>query len=267
MRRVACDNRPVSPAATRVRPDPTTVGAADEARAALVELTGVAEADEVGEHLGHRLEGDRVVTHLFACERPGYRGWQWSVTVVRAARAKSVTVNDVVLLPGDDAVVAPAWVPWRERLQPGDLSPGDLLPVEDDDPRLVSGSFVGDEPADAVREVTREVGLGRERVLSLEGRDEAAQRWYVSDQGPEAPVAKSAPAACRTCGFMVLLSGPLSGMFGVCANAHANSDGRVVSFDHGCGAHSAARLSRKQQPRPVPPPSLDELDGSDVESF
>ena len=27
-------------------------------------------------------------------------------------------------------------------------------------------------------------------------------------------------------------------MFGVCTNAFSPSDGKVVSYDHGCGAHS-----------------------------
>jgi Protein of unknown function (DUF3027) len=27
-------------------------------------------------------------------------------------------------------------------------------------------------------------------------------------------------------------------MFGVCGNVYAPDDGRVVSLDHGCGAHS-----------------------------
>ena len=65
------------------------------------------------------------------------RGWQWAVTVARASRQRQVTVDEVVLMPGDEAIVAPAWVPYKERVQPGDLSPGDLLPVDDDDPRLV----------------------------------------------------------------------------------------------------------------------------------
>lgn len=245
------------PAAGRAgRPDAVVLGAVEQARAALLEEAGDAE---IGAHLGARVEGERVATHTFACERPGYRGWQWSVTVVRASRAKTVTVSEVVLVPGPEAIVAPPWVPWRDRIKPGDLSPGDLLPAEEDDPRLVSGSFVGDEPEDAWREVSREVGLGRERVLSLQGRDEAAQRWYVSDQGPQHPVAQSAPGPCRTCGFLVRLAGPLSGMFGVCANAYANSDGRVVSFDHGCGAHSSARLGRRHQVPALPEPTVDNL--------
>ncbi len=244
--------------------DSVSVEAVDAARDAL--LLSIDAAD-IGEHLGFLVEGERVVTHHFACNRRGYRGWRWSVTLARASRQKTVTVDEVVLIPGDDAIVAPEWVPYRERIQPGDLSPGDILPTDEDDPRLVSGSFVGDEDDDAVREVSREVGLGRSRVLSLEGRDEVAQRWYDGDQGPEAPIAQSAPANCRTCGFLVRLQGPLSGMFGVCANSFANDDGRAVSFDHGCGAHSEAQLSRKHQPVSLPDPVLDTISWDEVDRF
>jgi hypothetical protein len=43
-----------------------------------------------------------------------------------------------------------------------------------------------------------------------------------------------------TCGFLVRLEGSLGRVFGVCANEFAPDDGRVVSLDHGCGAHSEA---------------------------
>lgn len=252
--------------ARSVRPDTVGVGAVDVALEALTELVG---REDVGEHLGHRSEDERVTTHFFACARAGYRGWRWSVTLARASRQKTVTVDEVVLLPGDDALVAPPWVPWRERLQPGDLSPGDLLPVEEDDPRLVPGYLADDEiiDEDSVREVSDEVGLGRARVLSLEGRDLAAQRWYDGSHGPEAPIAQSAPEPCRTCGFLVRLAGPLSQVFGVCANAQANDDGRVVSFDHGCGAHSEVRLHKRNLPEPLPDPVLDTLTWDDLEKF
>ncbi len=104
-------------------------------------------------------EGDRLVTHYFDCTLPGYRGWRWSVTVARAPRAKQVTVCETVLLPGDDALLAPVWVPWQERLQPGDLGVGDLLPTRADDDRLVPGYVLSDDPA--VEEVGWELGLGR----------------------------------------------------------------------------------------------------------
>ena len=260
------DNSPVMTAARAPKPDAVAVAAAEQARETLLEL---ADASDVGEHLGHVVEDERVVTHLFACTRPGYRGWRWSVTVARAARAKTVTVDEVVLLPGDDAVIAPAWVPWRERIKPGDLSPGDLLPTDEDDPRLVPGYTAGDEIVDetSVRAVVDDLALGRRRVLSLEGRDLAAQRWYDGSHGPEAPIVESAPGRCVSCGFLVRLAGPLSRVFGVCANAYANDDGRVVSFDHGCGAHSEAKLSKKNLPQPLPEPVLDTLSWDDLEEF
>jgi hypothetical protein len=82
-----------------------------------------------------------------------------------------------------------------------------------------------------------EVGFGRRRVLSMFGRDDAAQRWHDGDFGPEAPMARATKRACRDCGFMVPLAGALGVMFGVCCNAMA-ADGRVVDFNYGCGAHS-----------------------------
>jgi DUF3027 family protein len=253
----------------RTKSDAAAVAAVDAARSALLQEV---DAAAVGEHLGHVLEGERLVTHLFACELPGYVGWRWSVTVARAPRQKVVTVDEVVLVPGAEAIVAPEWVPYRERIKPGDLSPGDLLPVDDDDPRLVPTYLVGDDPLDAdekaqVRAVARELGLGRLRTLSLEGRELAAQRWYDGSHGPDAPIAQSAPASCGSCGFLVRLAGPLSQLFGVCANAYANDDGRVVSFDHGCGAHSEARLSKRNLPQPLPEPALDTLGWEDLETF
>jgi hypothetical protein len=256
--------------ARRGKADSALVAAVDDARAALLE--DVDDAADVGEHLGAFADGERVVTHLFACERKGYVGWRWSVTVTRATRQKAVTVDEVVLVPGEEAIVAPAWVPYRERIKPGDLSPGDLLPVSDEDPRLVPTYSFGDDPLDSddktqVRQVAQDLGLGRVRTLSVEGRELAAQRWYDGDGGPDSPLAQSAPQQCRTCGFLMRISGPLSETFGVCANGDANDDGRVVSIDHGCGAHSEVRLARKHEPQPLPDPVFDTLTVDEVESF
>jgi hypothetical protein len=265
----APDDAPAAAKAPRAKADSVAVKASEEARAALVADVGAAD---VGDYLGHVVEGERLVSHLFAATRRGYVGWHWSVTVARASRQKHVTVDEVVLVPGDGAIVAPEWVPYKERIQPGDLSPGDLLPVEDDDPRLVPTYSFGDDPLDAddkaqVRRVALDLGLGRVRTLSVEGRDEAAERWYSGDGGPESPLATSAPDSCTTCGFLVRIAGPLSEMFGVCANGNANDDGRVVSFDHGCGAHSEVRLAKKHEPQPMPDHVLDTIATDEFESF
>jgi len=216
------------------------------------------EADRgaVGEHLAVVAEGVRTATHYFACRSKGYRGWRWAVTVARAPRARHATVSEVVLLPGPDAVLAPAWVPWAERIAPGDLGAADALPYREDDPYLVEGyAAVGEEVVDEV--ATWELGLGRARVLSPEGRDAAATRWYLGDRGPTADEAVSAAAPCSTCGYWLSLAGPLRQVFGVCANEWSPSDGRVVSVDHGCGAHSETDVERLE-PQPLPSPVLDE---------
>lgn len=239
---------------------------ADLARAAAVEMAG---ADAVGPHLGIVAEMAAVHTHFFGCLLSGYPGWRWAVTLV-ALDDDTPTIDEVVLLPGEEAITAPAWVPWRERIRPGDLSPGDLLPVDEDDPRLVPGYFAVDEeyPVDRAlaRALDQEVGLGRSRVLSVDGRDQAAQRWYEGDRGPAVPLAQSAPGRCGQCGFLLRLAGPMSTMFGVCANAFANDDGRVVSLDHGCGAHSEAQLRKKQLPAPLSDPVFDSV-SEDLETF
>ena len=64
--------------------------------------------------------------------------------MTRASRAKFVTLDETVLLPGPDALLAPEWVPWSERLRPGDMGPGDLLPTEAEDLRLEPG-YAGEE--------------------------------------------------------------------------------------------------------------------------
>ena len=212
--------------------DPACVAAVDVARAAAIEVAGPA----VGDHLGVEVDDALVVTHSFATTEKAYTGWRWAVTVARADGADEVTVDEVVLLPGTGALVSPPWVPWAERIQPGDLSPGDLLPPPPGDPRLVPS--YADPDAELADEVHWELGLGRPRVLSLDGRADAAERWYDGDRGPTAPIAKSAPAQCGDCGFLVQLGGSMRQLFGVCANEYAPDDGRVVSHDHGCGAHS-----------------------------
>jgi hypothetical protein len=216
--------------------DTMLAAAIEVARAAAVEVGGV----HVGDHVVAHAEGDRVVTHAFMSTTPGYTGWYWAVTLARPPRGKTPTVAEVVLLPGSDALLAPAWVPWHERLQPGDLGPGDLLPTDPADPRIVPTYVHSDDPA--VEAVAYELGLGRKRVMSREGRLDAAERWYAGDGGPDTAMARQAPAQCGTCGFLLPLAGSLSAGFGVCGNDVTPVDGRVVSVEYGCGAHSEAKV-------------------------
>lgn len=214
--------------------DAVLLGAVDLARAAAEEIAG---PGEVGPHLAVLGESERLVTHYFDSLAKGYHGWRWAVTVARAPRARVATICEAELLPGDGALLAPEWVPWADRLRPGDLGPSDTLPYQDEDPRLEPGyTATSDEDADAM--AIYEFGLGRSRVLSPEGRDEAATRWYEGDHGPKAPSATATRGQCSTCGFLLRIDGSLRTVFGVCANEWSPDDGRVVSMDHGCGAHS-----------------------------
>lgn len=246
----------------------------------------------VGEHVEVVVEGDRVVTHLFECKEFGYRGWRWAVTVARASRAKVVTLDETVLLPGPDALLAPEWVPWSERLRPGDMGPGDLLPTDAEDLRLEPGYSGEEEPppnsvfseemaelAEAedaevtagspaelpaapavpargsIAALADELGMRRARVLSRYGLHAAADRWEES-HGAKTAMAQAAPAACVSCGFLAPIGGSLGQAFGVCANEFGPADGHVVSLAYGCGGHSEAAV----MPTPSRPaaPVLDE---------
>ena len=238
-------------------PDQVCAEAVDLARQALIDDVGISPR-LVGEYLGAEAAGDRVVIQFFESLDPAYAGWRWAVTLARAPRSKTVTVDESVLLPGPGALLAPAWVPWQDRLRPGDVGIGDLLPASADDERLVplvvleGDDAVSDwfaprtdaEDADAGPGEPSELPApGRARVLSAYGRDDTADRWYETDHGPRTPLSHAAPAKCVSCGFFVPLSGGLGRLFGACGNAFAPDDGRVVSADHGCGAHSEAVLT------------------------
>ena len=167
------------------------------------------------------------------CKEPGYRGWRWAVTVARASRAKIVTLDETVLLPGPDALLAPEWVPWSERLRPGDMGPGDLLPTEADDLRLEPGYSGEDEPPPnsvvseewpsgrgrgrrrhgraasrrgTIGAVAEELGMGRARVLSRYGLHAAADRWE-EQFGPKTPWRRRRPRPASACGFLVPIGG------------------------------------------------------------
>lgn len=214
---------------------------------------------DVGEHLGYTVYADRLVAHQFACTARGYRGWAWTVTLSRVPRARTATVCEAVLLPGDDAILAPDWLPWDERVRPGDIGPGDVLPFRADDPRLEPGwTPTGDPELDEV--AIDELALARARVLSPVGLTEAAERWYRGRQGPATAGSVASAEGCLTCGFLVPLQGRLGTVFGVCANEWSPDDGKIVALEHGCGAHSQTDVEARPSEWPEPLPSAEVLD-------
>lgn len=199
--------------------------AVDVARAALEELGEGA----VGEHVGVQALGRNVATHRFAADVPGYSGWEWNAVLACASGSRHVTVNEVALVPAPtgEALQAPEWVPWVDRILPGDLGPGDVMPPAPDDERLT------DDP----REAAVVKGRDTKRLLSRRGLDDALRRWRTGDFGPTSEFAEKATLHCSSCAFYLPVGEPAGANFGVCANEFS-ADGHVVHATYGCGAHS-----------------------------
>lgn len=155
------------------KPDAVLAAAVDVARAA---VEGIAKASEIGEHLAARTEGDRVVTHLFESRLPGYLGWQWYAVLTRNSRSKVITVNELGLLPSEDSILAPEWVPWAERVRPEDAReedvPGDAV-AGDSAPEGRDAEENADEEADAEENAAAAAG-GIPAAASHTDQDEAA---------------------------------------------------------------------------------------------
>lgn len=234
-----------------VKKDAVLEDAVDVARAG---AEAVAYPRPVGEHVGFEMVSERLATHYFASTDAGYVGWCWAVTVARVPRGRVATVCEVDMTPREGALLAPEWVPWEERLRPSDISRDDVLPYKADDERLEQG--FEDTSEDPDLPVVRELGLGRPRVLSQEGIDQAAKRWYESDRGPKS--GRRPRNTCSSCGFLMKMSGGMRAMFGVCANEWATDDGAVVSLDHTCGSHSETDVPKNGTAWPVRPSRVNE---------
>jgi hypothetical protein len=210
--------------------------------AALARSAAIEDAknqDYVGELLSIDSDEDHLASYLFSASLPGYVGWRWAVTIAKVDGG-SPTICDVVLLPGPDSILAPEWIPYSNRITADDVVAGTIVPTAPDDARLVPASSVLPTDEELDLHELFELGAGRLRVLSIEGRDQAAKRWIEGDRGPDAEIARLAPKNCGSCGFYLPISGSLRQAFGVCANAISPEDARVVSVNHGCGAHSEA---------------------------
>ncbi len=202
-------------------------------------ISDAGDASRVGQLLDVEIIDEKsdeaIATYLFESALPGYRGWRWAVTMSKVGE-DAPTICDVVLLPGPESLLAPKWIPYGERLQKGDVGVGDIVPTEIDDSRLTPGyaGLLGDDDLDLMGpDLLWENGIGRARVLSIEGRDQASKRWYEGENGPNAEIAKAAPLPCHSCGFFIPIAGSLRQAFGVCANGISPEDGRVESVDQG----------------------------------
>ncbi|MGD8165685.1 DUF3027 domain-containing protein [Herbiconiux sp. P16] len=105
----------VEPAEEKPAPvvDEVLLASVDLARNALLEITPAAS---IGEVVGSIAEEDHVLSLHFESKLAGYPGWHWTVTVSRIDESSEPSVLEIEMLPGENALIAPDWVPWSERL-------------------------------------------------------------------------------------------------------------------------------------------------------
>ena len=105
--------------------DDVLMAAVELARAAAVETAGgrspwsastpapAGDAGPIRRGLGE------LVTHTFASRLPGYVGWHWAVTLGRVPGEDAVTVDEVVLLPGEPGAARPGLGALARAAAPG----------------------------------------------------------------------------------------------------------------------------------------------------
>jgi len=249
----------------------TATSAIEIARSALLESI---PSEHVGKALDSTVEPTEdsavtVTSYTFDCTSPGYPGWYWEVSLVVVSGQIELSISEVNLLPGSGALVPEQWKPWADRVEAGDLGVGDLLPISENDERLTAGfTALGDledisEDLASLHPAQWELGLGREKVLSTLGLERAVDRWFEKLNGPRSAMAKSAPAQCGSCGFLVAIGGSIGQVFGLCGNEFGAADGQVVATTFGCGAHSSVRV---EQATPIPVVDLVIDDRADEQS-
>lgn len=148
------------------QPDPR-----DIARAVAMDVAD--EPEQVGDVVNAIELGDNVTDFRLAADVRGYEGWQWSVTLYHDAEVGTWTVNESSLVPTDDALVPPAWVPWKDRLEPTDLAPTDSIGTDPDDSRL-EGGFRKTEPVAGA--TAGEDGTSAETAEQTEKSTETAEQ-------------------------------------------------------------------------------------------
>lgn len=159
------------------KPDVILAAAVDVARTA---VEGIAPPSQIGEHVAAKTEGDRVVTHLFKAKLAGYQGWQWYAVLTRNSRSKVITVNELGLLPSEDSVLAPEWIPWAERVRPED--------AQGDEPALDAPGSAKDgleEPLESEADGKSEVDAAAEGLIAAAAADAAAD--VLADETQDGP--------------------------------------------------------------------------------
>lgn len=154
--------------------DTILADAVDTARGALAEIAG---AQEIGEHLGVTAEGERLVTHRFVSQKKGYQGWTWFATLARVprAKAKDLTVCEVGIIAGDDSLLAPAWVPWADRLAKEEIEAANAAQAAEEAGESVTdpSQDEGPEPEEGANDTEAEPSASSEQASGESEEDDS----------------------------------------------------------------------------------------------
>lgn len=238
----------------------TSAEATELARRIAIQTAG--SESGVAEHLESLAIEDGIVAHYFAANLDGYKGWKWAVVLTLMPGEARVSVSESVLLPSDGALLAPAWVPFKDRLKPADMTEVDEIEYAPDDERLETLALLKKEDL----KVLENLALERNRVLNAYGKEDLAVRWYEGTHGPFTASTRIAGARCMSCAFYIPLAGDLGQLFGACGNAWSRDDGRVVSADHGCGMHSETDVKKKSKRWNPVDSAIDQFDNVDLDT-
>lgn len=146
---------------------------------ALAALT--AAESGIGEFISMTDEGEGAVTYLFESKIKGYLDWRWSVTLYQVAGVEP-TVSEIVLLPGENSLVAPDWVPWSERLADYKALQAELEAQAALDAEEAEAGEDEDEEEDVVDDRTQVIDLPEDLEGDLEHEEEEALTTSADDE-------------------------------------------------------------------------------------
>ena len=169
----------------------------DAARAMAVEAAE--DENGVGEFVKAIDAGDGITDYRFVSLMRGYEGWQWSVTMFHDVERDTWTVNESTLIPMEQALRPPEWIPWKDRLLPTDLSVTDSIGTDPDDPRLEEGfrataeAETGDTRVSDARDVEAAGAPGK-----VDAADEASDTGASDSEAPDSEPVESQDAQPTT---------------------------------------------------------------------
>ena len=262
------ESRSVMTAARPPKADAVGVGAVDAPATALLELV---DAGDVGEHLGHASEGERVVTHFFACTRRATAaGAGRSPWPGRPGRRRSPSTRSCCC-PATRRSSPPSGCRGATGSSPATSAPATCCRPRTDDPRLVPGVHRRrrrpvDEATPSRRSPTSSASAGPGALArGPRPRRAAVVRRLATAPRPRSPSRLPASAA-RAASW--------SGWPGRCRPCSASAPTPTPTTTAGWSPSTTAAArtprrssSKKNLPQPLPEPVLDTLTWDDLEQF